>query len=276
MPEKIVLDCKRVRRLLIDESEKQSRGAVDDICGTMGPATVSYDTAKVLFRKFKNGDFCLEEQPQSRRPVAVNDERLLELLQEDSRLCTRELTEELECSHTTTARHLCSLGKACRCDAWMLHGLSGHQLQARQDPCINFLTLSRILKGGWSTLNTSESVSGSVAGIPTARPELRPEKVMFSVCWNCKRVIHWQLLPVFLRQLDRVGAALRGKQDKVCSSFTTTRVHTLRGTHDQKELQRFGWHVLSRPPYSPDLALTAYHLFLSLSNHLQGKKFDDR
>ncbi|VDP00691.1 unnamed protein product [Heligmosomoides polygyrus] len=90
MTEKMVLDCKQVRLLLLYEFKKQSstRVVMDHICGTMGPTTVSYDTAKVWFRKFKNGDFCSEDQPLSGRSIAVNDERLLKLVQEDPRRCT--------------------------------------------------------------------------------------------------------------------------------------------------------------------------------------------
>ncbi|VDO83273.1 unnamed protein product [Heligmosomoides polygyrus] len=78
--EEIVLDCRQVRLLLLDEFKKQSsaRAAMDNACGTMGPTIVSYDTAKVWFQKFKNGHFCLEDQPRFRRPVAVKEERLLE------------------------------------------------------------------------------------------------------------------------------------------------------------------------------------------------------
>ncbi|VDP08753.1 unnamed protein product [Heligmosomoides polygyrus] len=55
--EKIVFDCKQVRLLLLYVSKKQSSAgaAVENMCGTMGPHTVSCDTAKVWFLKFKNG-----------------------------------------------------------------------------------------------------------------------------------------------------------------------------------------------------------------------------
>ena len=33
------------------------------------------------------------------------------------------------------------------------------------------------------------------------------------------------------------------------------------------------WEVLSHPPYSPDLSPSDYHLFPSLQNSLNGKKF---
>jgi len=38
-------------------------------------------------------------------------------------------------------------------------------------------------------------------------------------------------------------------------------------------LKELKWDALIHPPYSPDLAPTNFHLFLSLSNFLRGKKF---
>ena len=52
------------------------------------------------------------------------------------------------------------------------------------------------------------------------------------------------------------------------SSSITTRPHTSLITR-QKEL---GWEVLMHPPYSPDIALSDYHLFRSLQNSLNGVK----
>ena len=37
--------------------------------------------------------------------------------------------------------------------------------------------------------------------------------------------------------------------------------------------QKLKWNVLPHPPYSPDLAPSDYHLFVSLKEHLSGKFF---
>ena len=49
--------------------------------------------------------------------------------------------------------------------------------------------------------------------------------------------------------------------------------HTAKIT--QQKINEFGWEVLPHPPYSPDIAPSDYHLFLSLSNHLSGKQFQN-
>jgi hypothetical protein len=38
-------------------------------------------------------------------------------------------------------------------------------------------------------------------------------------------------------------------------------------------LRCYNWEVLDRPPYSPDLAPSDFHLFGALKNHLRGRRF---
>jgi len=44
----------------------------------------------------------------------------------------------------------------------------------------------------------------------------------------------------------------------------------------RQKLRELGWEVLMHPPYSPDLALSDYHLFRSLQNFLNGVKFTSK
>ncbi|VDL81557.1 unnamed protein product [Nippostrongylus brasiliensis] len=46
----------------------------------MGDSTGLHNTAKVWFLKFNSGQYDLDDQSQSGRPVAVIEERLLELM----------------------------------------------------------------------------------------------------------------------------------------------------------------------------------------------------
>ena len=58
---------------------------------------------------------------------------LKQLIEADPRLTTRCLAERLRCSHTTVETHLNELGKTWKCRVWILHELSPHQLQLRDD-----------------------------------------------------------------------------------------------------------------------------------------------
>ncbi|GFV49334.1 histone-lysine N-methyltransferase SETMAR [Trichonephila clavipes] len=44
----------------------------------------------------------------------------------------------------------------------------------------------------------------------------------------------------------------------------------------RQKLWELGWEVLMHPPYSPNLALSEYHLFLTFQNFLSDKKFGSR
>jgi [histone H3]-lysine36 N-dimethyltransferase SETMAR len=43
----------------------------------------------------------------------------------------------------------------------------------------------------------------------------------------------------------------------------------------QHKIKELGWEVLPHPPYSPDIAPSDYHLFLSLSAFLSGKIYQN-
>jgi hypothetical protein len=51
-----------------------------------------------------------------------------------------------------------------------------------------------------------------------------------------------------------------------------TRPHTENIT--KAAIQELDWEIISHPPYSPDLALSDWHLFRSLSNNLRGVSFN--
>ena len=58
------------------------------------------------------------------------------------------------------------------------------------------------------------------------------------------------------------------------STPSNTRPHTSLVT--RQKLRELGWEVLLRPPYSPDLAPSDYHLFLSMANELGTRKLATR
>lgn len=55
--------------------------------------------------------------------------------------------------------------------------------------------------------------------------------------------------------------------------FPHNNAHPHTAHETAKLYAQFGWHILTRPPYSPDLALSYFHLFLELKSHLGGMYF---
>ena len=112
-----------------------------------------------------------------------------------------------------------------------------------------------------------------------------PKRMMLCIWWGVRGVYHWELLPtnatitsrVYVEQLRRLEAKLHQLNpplNKVLLLHDNARPHVAKET--RLEILRLKWEVLPHPAYSPDLAPSDYHLFRSLSNHLQGKNFDDR
>ncbi|VDO76980.1 unnamed protein product [Heligmosomoides polygyrus] len=143
-------------------------------------------------------------------PVEVDEERLLELVQKDPRHRTCELAEKLECSHSTIAQHV------------------------RLDACVSFLTLRQNI--AWLENLPTDNEEWVVYLIHTRKCQWLSEgedrqhqdrnfiqKGDAQCLEELRGVIHWELLPantavtsdVYCSQLDRVEAALRGKQDKI-------------------------------------------------------------
>ena len=120
---------------------------------------------------------------------------------------------------------------------------------------------------------------------PEPKNDLHPKKVMLSVCWDFEGIIYYELLrpnttidsKLYCEQLQNLKVALqanRPERRKVRLLHDNAKPHTSKIT--RQKLEEFGWEVLPHPPYSPDLALSDYHLFRSLRNHLVKKQFDDQ
>ena len=108
---------------------------------------------------------------------------------------------------------------------------------------------------------------------------------MASVFWEKRGVIHVDFLPrgatinseYYCRVLSDVHMRLRKKKSPglitkgVVFLQDNARAHTAHCT--KCTLQQLGWEGLPHPPYSPDLALSGFHLFGPLKEFLGGQHF---
>jgi histone-lysine N-methyltransferase SETMAR len=120
---------------------------------------------------------------------------------------------------------------------------------------------------------------------PTPKKNLHSKKLMICVWWDMEGIIYELLRrnktinsEVYCQQLDRVNEFLKEKRPHL---FNRKGVVVHQGNarpHDSKMMQQktkeLNWEILDHPPYSPDLAPSDYHLFRSLQNHLNNKKFE--
>jgi histone-lysine N-methyltransferase SETMAR len=83
---------------------------------------------------------------------------------------------------------------------------------------------------------------------------------------------------VYCQQLNRVNECLEEKRQHLVSRKgvvfhqDNARPHVSKMT--QQKIKELNCEILDHPPYSPDLAPSDYHLFRSLQNHLNNKKFE--
>ena len=82
----------------------------------------------------------------------------------------------------------------------------------------------------------------------------------------------------YCAQLDNLKTALQTQRPELMNRKGVIFHHDNAWPHTalmtQHKLKELNWEVLRHPAYSPDLAPSDFHLFKSLQNYLNGKKFE--
>jgi len=250
------------------------------------------------FRKFANGDFDLSDNDRSGRPADFNNDALKALVETNPRLSIQEIADTLQSSWSAVQRHLHEIGKTSRQGIWVPHQLSEMNKDQRRTICTSLLCrqrsdpfLTRIVTGDekWVLYNnnkrTRQWLSPNQVPVPCPKPSLSLKKVLLCVWWDCRGVIHFELLKpgetvtadLYCQQLDRVCNKLFEKRPvlinrkSVVLQHDNARPHVARLT--QEKIKELNWEVLPHPPYSPDIAPSDFHLFRSLEHSLRNKTF---
>ena len=119
----------------------------------------------------------------------------------------------------------------------------------------------------------------------TPKAGLHPKKVMFCIWWDWKEVLYYELLPEnqtinsnkYCSQLDQLKATLDKKGPELVNKkliiFHQDNARLPVSLMTRQKLLQPCWEVLIHLLYSPDIAPSDFHLFRSLQNFLNGKKF---
>jgi hypothetical protein len=104
----INLSHREIRVLLLHEFHRDHRAtqATINICSTMCKDVLPIRTAQHGFNHFQNGNSELDDLPRSVRPPEKDADLLKQLIEEDPRLTTRILAEQLGRSHTAVEKYL--------------------------------------------------------------------------------------------------------------------------------------------------------------------------
>uniref|UniRef100_A0A1I7WPJ6 HTH_48 domain-containing protein n=1 Tax=Heterorhabditis bacteriophora TaxID=37862 RepID=A0A1I7WPJ6_HETBA len=104
-----------------------------------GEVTVDQCTAQHWFRRFRNGDECLEDEEGGGRPLAIDDSQLRVIVEAELCKTTREVAEELDVDHSTAVQYLHQIERSKKLDKWMPHELKEYQ---KKSPLRNMLCAS--------------------------------------------------------------------------------------------------------------------------------------
>ncbi|XP_071109960.1 histone-lysine N-methyltransferase SETMAR-like [Haliotis cracherodii] len=112
------------------------------------------------------------------------------------------------------------------------------------------------------------------------------KKVMMTIFWDSKGVIHIDYLPhgttmnweYYARLLKQVRQSIkvkrRGKiRREILLHQDNAPVHTSHVA--MTAVQECGYELLPHPPYSPDQVSSDFHLFPRLKKHLRSRRFED-
>lgn len=115
-----------VRHILLflfrkDESAAKARR---EICNVYGAKTITRRICEYWFSRFRSGNFNIESSIYPGRPLAVEDEQILEMVKNNGHVKTREIAQRLGISHATAARRLKTLGMVSQADVWVPHELT--------------------------------------------------------------------------------------------------------------------------------------------------------
>lgn len=270
------------------------------VAQVFGQKTVSESSVRGWFAKFRSGDIALEDKPRTGRPLAIDRDLLDQEVKSDPSTTCEILAEKFKVSAECIRVNLHALGKSYKLNRWVPYDLTLDQKFRRVSLCSYLLDrlknepfITRLLTSDekWvmydnSTRSCSWLDKGAASG-STAKPSIHSKKVLLCVWWNGHGIMHYELLrsgqtvtaELYVQQLERVQEQLRIKcpglvnRGKVFYLHDNARPHVAKIVREK--LLSLDWEVLPHPAYSPDLAPSDYHLFLSLSNFLRDKKFDE-
>ena len=261
-------------------------------------AALSERSCREWFQKFKNGEFDVEDKERSGRPKVYEDVELEALLDEDSCQTQKELALTLGATQQTISYHLKSLRMIQKQgNSVLLYELKPRNIERRFFTCEMLLArhkrkgfLHRIVTDEkwihyWITQRRRNHWDFLVM-LQHRQPNIHGKKLMLCIWWDQLGVVYYELLKpnktitgaLYRTQLMRLSRTFKEKRahyhsrhDKIILLHDNARSHV--AAPIKTYLETLKWEVLSHPPYSPDIALSDYHLFRSMTHGLSEQHF---
>jgi len=300
-----VLTKQHLREVLVfcfnwKKSAAEAHRMLVDVYGDNAPTDKS---CREWFRRFKNGDFSVEDRPRSGQPKKFEDKQLEALLDEDPSQTQEELAESLEVTQQAVSVRLKSMGMIQKQGSWVPYELKPRDIERRFFTCEQLIQrqqrkgfLHRIVTGDEKWIFYDNPKKKKYYAMPgqllpststsTPKPNIHGSKVMLCIWWDQKGVVYYELLQPgdtitgdrYRLQLMRLSRALREERpeykqrhDKVILLHDNARPHVAKVV--KKYLETLKWDILPHPPYSPDIAPSDLWLFRRMQHDLAGHRF---
>ena len=172
-----------------------------------GKNTMSERTTQEWFARFRSGNQDVKDSSCPGRPITEKVGEILQLVEQDRHARCQEITKALNINHMTVWNYLKKSNYKNKFAVWVPHELTQGNLNDRYTISEMLLKryeielfLKRIITGDekWVKYeNIKRKRSWSKAGDPPqsiSKPGLTKNKVLLSVWWDWKGIVHYDLL----------------------------------------------------------------------------------
>ena len=230
-------------------------------------------------QRFGDNNTELNDRPRFGRPREIDREAVIDLIDPDPTLTTRDLTDCFEYDRTTIWRALKASGWKWRKGSWFPHLLTEARKRQSQNCASSFeslapSTLERYRYRGWKVGVICYPAPNSQLSLLDQRPVQTPRHDFH----HCKVMLisFWKRENSFIGGFDRAEThcsevcrehldLCRRALSRRCRSVISLQ-HKARRT--RAKFRAMGWEWLEHTPYSPDLSPSDYHLFKSIRSHI--------
>ena len=232
------MDSAKIRTIFEYEFRLGTTGAetARRINAAYGEGSTNEHTVRNWFRRFRDGNFDLTNEPRGRPESKLNNDDVRAVMEADPRQSAAVLAARFKVSKRTMLTHLEKIGTVKKLDKWIPHLLTDEQKRRRVDACLSLLTrhenepfLDRIVTCDekwirYDNLRRSyQWVNQDEPGCQYPKQTIHVKKLMLSVWWTSPGVIHYSFMKpgtsitadVYCQQLEEMMREMAAKQPKL-------------------------------------------------------------
>lgn len=207
---KMVYTSLKTRAVLLYEFKNGCKAAeaARRIRNVFGEDSVTDQVARFWFRRFKSGNEELEDEARQGRPLTIEDDELRACVKANPSATCEEIGKTLNCDESTARKRLHALGFVKKLDKWVPHCLTEDNKLTRLSICNSLLAriandpfVDRIITCDekWVEYDNSRRsgqwVERGLAPGMTPMKDLHPRKVLVTVWWTARGILHVDYLP---------------------------------------------------------------------------------